>query len=102
MYRIEWIPPLALIGALTLLITPFLGAMLAVVVVLIVAVAILVAVVGAIVAVPFLLARAVHRHRRSGRALPADTAQATVGRASQPTATGRRAATPEASAALVR
>ena len=81
---------------------PWLGALLAVVMVLLVAVAILVALVGAIVAIPFLLARAVHRRRRSGRALPAHTAQATVSRASLLTDAGRRAAAPEAPAALVR
>jgi hypothetical protein len=102
MYRIEWIWPLAPIGALTLLMVPWVGAVLAVVMVLIVAVAILVALVGAIAATPFLLARAVRRRRRSGRALPAYTAQATVSRASLLTAAGRRAAAPHAPGALVR
>jgi hypothetical protein len=101
MYRIEWIWPLAPIGALTLLIIPWVGAFLVVVAVLIVAVAMLVALVGAIVATPFLLARAVHRRRRSGRALPAYTAQATVSRASVLTAARRQAAAPQAPGALV-
>jgi hypothetical protein len=101
-YRIEWIWPVAALGALTLLMVPVAGAMLAVVVILLVAVAILVALVGAIVATPFLLARAVRRHRRSGRALPANTAQATVSRASLLTAAGRQAAAPHAPGALVR
>jgi hypothetical protein len=102
MYRIEWIWSLAPIGALTLLMIPWVGAMLAVVVVVLVAVAILVAVVGAIVAMPLLLARAVRRHRRSGRALPAYTAPAAVSRASLLSAAGRQAAAPQAPAALLR
>jgi hypothetical protein len=101
MYRIEWIWPLAPIGALTLLIIPWVGAMLAVVIALIVVVAILAALVGAIVAMPFLLARAVYRHWRSGRALPAHAAQA-VNKASLLTSAGRHAAPPPAPAALVR
>jgi hypothetical protein len=88
MYRIEWIGPLAPLAALTLLVVPYLGAMLGLVVVLLVAVAILIALVGAIVATPFLLARAVLRHRRSGRARPTYPAQeATVSTASLPVAT---------------
>jgi hypothetical protein len=102
MYRIEWIWPLAPIGALTLLIIPWVGATLAVLVVLLVAVAILGALVGAIIALPFLLARAVLRRRRSGRAQPAHTAQPTASRASPLTSTGRQASAPKASAALVR
>jgi hypothetical protein len=102
MYRIEVIWPLVPLGALTLLIIPWVGAMLAVVAVLIVAVAMLVALVGAIVALPFLLARSVHRHWRSGRALPAHTAQATVNKASLLTSAGRPAAAPQSSAALLR
>ena len=101
-YDIEWIWPVGPIAALTLLMTPWVGAMLALVVVLLVAVALLVALVGAIVATPFLLARAVRRRRRSGRALPAYTAQATVRRASLLTAAGRQAAAPEAPGTLVR
>jgi hypothetical protein len=76
MYRIEWTLPVAAIGALTLPMIPWFGAMLAVVVVLIVAVAILVALVGAIVAMPFLVARVARGRRRSGRALPAYISQA--------------------------
>jgi hypothetical protein len=75
-YRIEWIWPAAAIGALTLLTIPVVGAMLALAVVVIAVVAILAAVVGAIVAMPVLVARAVRRHRRSGRARPAYVAQA--------------------------
>ena len=100
MYRIEWIWPLAPIGALTLLMVPWVGGVLAVLMVLIVAVAILLALVGAmvgaIVATPFLLARAVRRHRRSGRALPAYTAQATVSRASLLTGAGEQSTVREA------
>ena len=69
-YRIEWIGPIAGLGVVSLLMVPFVGAALAVVVVLTLAVAIPLALVGAIVAVPFLLVRAVHRHPRSGRARP--------------------------------
>jgi hypothetical protein len=75
-YRIEWIGPVAGIGALTLLMVPVFGPMLALAVVGIVGVAIVLALVGAIVAMPFLVARAVRRHRRSGRARPAYVAQA--------------------------
>jgi hypothetical protein len=102
MYRIEWIWPVVPIGALTLLIVPWVGAALGVLVVLIVAVAFLVALIRAIVAIPFLLARAVHRRRRSGRAVHAHTAQARVSRAPLLTAAGRQPAAPEARAALVR
>jgi hypothetical protein len=98
MYRIEWIWPLALLGAPAMLMVPFVGAMLAVV--LIVAVA-LVALAGAIVATPFLLFRAVRRHE-SGRALPADTAQSNVKKVSLLTAVRERAATPKPTAAPVR
>ena len=74
-YRIEWIGPVAAIGALTLLMVPVFGPMLALAVVGIVGVAIVLALVGAIVAMPFLLVRAVRRSLRSGRALPANIAQ---------------------------
>ena len=62
-YRIEWIGPVAGIGALTLLMVPVFGPMLALAVVGIVGVAIVLALVGAIVAMPFLLVRAVRRSR---------------------------------------
>jgi hypothetical protein len=103
MYRIEWIWPVFAFGVLTLPMVPVFGAMLGLVMVVIVAAAILAAVVGAIVAPPFLLARAVHRHlrRRSGRALPAPTAQPSVSRASVLTA-ARQAAAPQARGALAR
>jgi hypothetical protein len=78
-YDIEWIWPLAPIAVLTLLISPWAGAVLAVVVLLLVAVAILAALVATIVATPFLLARAVLRRRGSGRTRPAHAAQATAG-----------------------
>jgi len=102
MYRIEFIWPVALLGTLSLLMVPWVGAMVAVVAVLAVAVAILAALVGAIVALPFLLVRAMHRHWRSGRALPAHTAQATVNTASLLTSAGRPVAAPHAPAALAR
>jgi hypothetical protein len=102
MYRIEWIWPLLPVGALILLITPWVGGTLAVVVVLILAVAILVALVGAIAATPFLLARAVLRRRRSDRGLPAYTAQAKVRRAPLPTAAGEQPAVLGTRAAPVR
>jgi hypothetical protein len=102
MYRIEWIWPLVPLGVLTLLIIPWVGAVLAVVVVLVVAVAILAALVGAIVAIPYLLARAVRSHWRSGRALPAYTAQAKVRTASLLTEAGERAALRQAPAAPLR
>jgi len=73
-YRIEWIGPVAAIGALTLLMVPVFGPMLALAVVGIVGVAIVLALVGAIVAMPFLLVRAVRRRLQSGRALPANIA----------------------------
>jgi hypothetical protein len=98
MYRIEWIWPLAPIGALTLLIIPWVGAVLALLVVLAVAVAILAALVGGIVALPFLLVRAVHRHWLRSREVPAHTPQATVSRPSLLTA-GRQAAAPGAQGA---
>jgi hypothetical protein len=101
-YAIELIWPAAPLGAVALLMVPFVGAMLVVVVVLLVAVAILVALVGAIVAMPFLVARAVRRRRRSGRALPAYTAQAKVRKASLLTAAGEQTVVPEAPAAPVR
>ena len=102
MYRIELSWPVVALGALTLPMVPWVGALLAVVVVLIAAVAILVALVGAIVTVPFLVVRAVRRHRRSGDAMPAHTAEATVGRASLLTAAGRQVAAPKAPAVLAR
>jgi hypothetical protein len=101
-YEIEWIWPVAPLAALALLAVPFVGAMFAVVFVVLFAVAILVALAGAIVAIPLLLARVVRRRRRSGRALPAYTAEATVSRASLPTAARRQAAAPQAPAALLR
>jgi hypothetical protein len=100
MYRIEWIWPLVPIGVLVLLTLPLVGVVFAGLVVLLFAAAILVALVGAIVAMPFLVVRAVRRHRRSGRALPANPAQATVSRASSLTAAGRQTAPPHAPAAL--
>src|SRR5919201_2018790 len=54
----------------------------------------LVALVGAIVASPFLLARSVHRHSRSGRAKSAHIAQARVNEASALRSAGRQAAVP--------
>jgi Flp pilus assembly protein TadB len=102
-YAIELIWPAAPLGAVALLMVPFVGAMLVVAVVLLVAVAILVALVGAIVAMLFLVARAVRRRRRrrrrSGRALPAYTAQAKVRKL---TAAGEQTVVPEAPAAPVR
>jgi hypothetical protein len=65
-------------------------------------VAILFALVGAILALPFLLAQAVRRHRRGGRARPAHTAQATTSRASRLSAAGRQVVVPEAPPALSR
>jgi hypothetical protein len=100
MYRIEWIWPVAVFGVLTLPMVPWFGALLAVLMVLTVAAAILVALVGAILAPPFLLARAVHRHWRSGGAQPVDTAQATASRAPLLTGRGPQTAAPEARAAL--
>ena len=97
-YRIEWIWPVAALGALTLLVVPVLGPMLALAVVVIVALAMLFALVGALVAMPFLVVRAVHRGRRSGRARPAYIAQARVRKASRLTAAGKHAAVPEAPA----
>ena len=105
MYRIEWIWLLGPIGALTLLITPWVGATLAVLVVLLVAVAVLVALVGAVVAMPFLLVRAVRRHLGNGRALPANTAQPTTSRTPRLTAAGaagRQVPAPKAPAGLAR
>jgi hypothetical protein len=102
MYRIEWFWPVVGFGALTLPMVPWFGALLAVVVVLTVAVAILAGFVGAIVATPFLLVRAAHRHWRSGRKKPAHPAQPTVNKASLLTSARRPAAGPEAPAALVR
>ena len=74
MYRIEVIWPLIPLGALTLLVTPWFGAMLAVFAVLIVAATVLVTLVGSIVALPVVLALVARRHWRSGRALPTATA----------------------------
>jgi hypothetical protein len=100
MYRIEWIWPLAPIGVLILLTLPLVGVVFAGLVVLVFAVAILGALVGTIVALPFLLVRAVRRHGRSGRALPAHTGQPTASRASRLPAAARQAAAPKAPAAL--
>jgi hypothetical protein len=99
MYRIEWIWPLLPIGALTLLTLPLVGVVFAGLVVLLFAAAILGALVGAIVALPFLLVRAVRRHGRSGRALPAQTGQSTASKASRLPAAARQAAAPKAPAA---
>ena len=93
-YRIEWIGPAALIGALTLLTIPVVGAMVGLAVVLLVAAAILVALVGAIVALPFLLVRAVHRRWRSGQARPAYLAQTKVRTEPLLTVAGEQAAVP--------
>jgi hypothetical protein len=102
MYRIEWIWPLAPIGALALLMVPVAGAMLGLVIVLLVAVAILVALVGAIVAPPFLLFRALRRRSRSSRKLPAYTARAKARKASPLTAAAQHAAVRQAPAGPVR
>jgi O-antigen/teichoic acid export membrane protein len=93
-YRIEWIGPAALIGALTLLMIPVVGAMVGLAVVLLVAAATLVAIVGAIVALPFLLVRAVHRRWRSGQARPAYIAQTKVRKEPLLTVVGEQAAVP--------
>ena len=95
-YRIEWIWLFVPIGALALATAPFVGAVLAVLALLIFAVAILVALVAAIVATPFLVAHAVHRHWRSGRVLPANVAQAKVRKASPLTGAGEQSTVREA------
>jgi hypothetical protein len=100
MYRIEWIWPLVPIGVLVLLTLPLVGVVFAGLVVLLFAAAILVALVGAIVALPFLLVRAVRRHRRSGRPLPANPAQTTVSGTSPLPVARRQAAALKAPAAL--
>jgi hypothetical protein len=100
MYRIEWIWPLAPIGVLVLLTLPLVGVVFAGLVVLLFAAAILVVLVGAIVAMPFLLVRAIRRHQRSGRTLPANPAQATVRGTSRLPAARPQAAALKAPAAL--
>ena len=100
MYRIEWIWPLAPLGALILLTLPLAGVVFAGLLVLLSAAAIFVALVAAIIAPPVLVARAVHRHWRSGGTQPADTSQARVSRAAVLIGRGPQTAAPQARAPL--
>jgi membrane protein implicated in regulation of membrane protease activity len=98
MYRTELIWPAAAIGAVFLLMLPFVAAMLAVVVVVVVAVAIPVGLVGAIAAVPLLVIRTVRRHRRNGRSRPVYIEQMEMGKAPSLRAAGAQAAVSQAPA----
>jgi hypothetical protein len=77
-YTVEWIPAAGVLAVAFLAVPPL--AMLALGVALLVALVILLALVGAVVAIPFLLARAVIQ--RSRRARPTYTVPTTVPRAS--------------------
>jgi hypothetical protein len=63
-YAVEWFPSAAALGLVTLLLAPYLGLLIALVIV-VVAAAALVALVGAVVAAPYLLGRSVLRRRRA-------------------------------------
>src|ERR687897_112732 len=63
-YAVEWFPSAAALGLVTLLLAPYLGLLIALVIV-VVAAAAPVALVGAVVATPYLLGRSVLRHRRA-------------------------------------
>jgi hypothetical protein len=94
MYRIEWIWAGFPVGAVTLLLIPVVGPMVGLLAILAILVAIVFALVKAIVATPFLIVRAVRRHRQGERALPSETASTQVSRPSLLSAAGPHTAAP--------
>jgi len=73
-YRVEWMPAAALLGLVTLLLVPYLGLLVGLVI-LVLAAATVVSLVGALIAAPFLIVRSVHRRRRARTAAGRPSAQ---------------------------
>jgi hypothetical protein len=63
-YRVEWMPLAAALGLVTLWFVPYLGLLIGLAILLVVAAG-LVVLAGAVIAVPFLILRSVHRRRRA-------------------------------------